>query len=149
MTAPTVRSIDIPQADDLHVVFHLVELVATGREVRPEDLGVVKRQVQYYSHAARILGFLDDDGEPTPIGRRLIALDGRSRIREAAIGFAQSSVGRAWAAWAGRPARDLCAETAERFVQTVSDLESSTVRRRAMTLRAWVGQFNTLTSETV
>jgi hypothetical protein len=115
--------------------------VATGREVRPEDLGVVMRQVQYYSHAARILGLLDDDGEPTPLGRRLIVLDTRARVREAAAGFAQSSVGKAWVAWSGRPVDGLRPETAERFVRAVSDLEDSTVRRRAMTLRAWIGLF--------
>jgi hypothetical protein len=142
MSIPTVHSIDIPQADDLNVVFRLVELIATGREVRPQELGVVKRQVSYYSHAARILGLLDDDGEPTQLGRRILVTDRRARAREASLGFAQSAVGMAWTAWSGRPVTDLNPESAERFIRAVSDLEESTVQRRALTLRSWVRQFN-------
>lgn len=143
MRKPTTESLSlaskqIPQADMLETVFRVLELTATGAAITPRNLGVVQRQVLYYSHAAKVLGFLDKDGEPTPAGWRCLAADPATRLRCAADGLERSSCGAAWARWAGkRSVADVTPETAAEFLADTSSLADSTVERRAQTLQAW------------
>jgi hypothetical protein len=128
----------VPQADDLETVFRVVELTAAGVELTPLLLGIVERQIDYYSHAAKVLGFLDKDGEPTPIGRRCLALRGTERLSCAAAQFERSTCGAAWMRWARKSTlAAVPAESAEQFLMSATELAETTARRRAMTLRAW------------
>src|SRR5690348_8085280 len=55
-----IETIDVPQANSLHRVCALLALVDQGIEERQaltRQLGLVTRELDYYKHAARILGF--------------------------------------------------------------------------------------------
>src|SRR5579863_568418 len=55
---------DVPQANSLHRVCDLLALVAEGIENKQafeQQLGLVTRELDYYKHAARILGFAHFD----------------------------------------------------------------------------------------
>jgi hypothetical protein len=136
-----LRSIDIPPADDLLLVFKLFEMRASGRFIPPSKLGVFRRQILYDRNAARILGFLDGDFALTGRGHRFMALTSRERIQEAAAGFPESVVGKAWAEWSGQSSLDVEPTSSEEFLSEVSQLGSSTARRRAKTHRTWMTLF--------
>lgn len=56
-------TVDIPQADNILLVGDLLALVDAGIDDRKSlstQLGIVPRQVNYYKHAARILGFAEE-----------------------------------------------------------------------------------------
>jgi hypothetical protein len=58
----TIESIDVPQANRLNRVCDLVALVDSGLEDKlglTRELGLVPREIEYYKHAARILGFAE------------------------------------------------------------------------------------------
>ncbi|WP_242333347.1 hypothetical protein [Anaeromyxobacter sp. SG66] len=136
--AVSLETKEIPQADMLDTVFRVLELTAAGAEITPQALGVVERQVLYYVHAAKVLGFLDKDGEPTPAGWRCLPVNAAARLRCAADGFERSTCGTAWARWAGkRSVADVDPASAAEFLESVSPLSSSTAERRAQTLKAW------------
>src|SRR5258707_1826603 len=55
-----IASRDVPQANDLHTVCDLIAFVDVGIEARTTltaQLVLVSREIEYYKHAARILGF--------------------------------------------------------------------------------------------
>lgn len=60
-----------PQADDMDKVIDIVRLAqrgVNGKDKLVELLGFVERQADYYTAAARYLGFTDKDGNLTAIG---------------------------------------------------------------------------------
>jgi hypothetical protein len=131
---------NIPQANDVAKVFRVVELATRGTSITPRLLSVVPRQVDYYKHAARVLGFLDEDGTPTSVGRRLASSDESIRLALFRTQFERSACGAAWVRWSrGRSLADVEPESAEQFVTTTSDLDATTAERRAQTLRVWLG----------
>jgi hypothetical protein len=128
----------IPQADDLARAFRVVELTASHREVTPDSLDVVSRQVSYYKHACRVLGYLNEENALTLAGKQLVGLEAQDRIRTTVVQFERSECGYAWIKWSdGRTLRDVRADSAQDFLTQRSELSESTVRRRAQTLRAW------------
>lgn len=133
-----LATIDIPQADDLDLVYGLTSLLASEQSPNTRRLGLVARQVSYYRHAARILGFLDEGFVVTSVGREIARTDKRTRDRLASIGFRESRVGCAWAEWSGFPVALIDPETAEPFLLAMSQLSESTRLRRVKTLRAWL-----------
>jgi hypothetical protein len=72
---------DVPQADRLKLVRHLLEAIATSPSTAVKDLAertkFSERHVRYRMQAARILGFLPLEGEPTLTTRakRLLGTD--------------------------------------------------------------------------
>ena len=74
-----MRTLDVPQANDLATVRAVVYAVRKGnlsREQLAEFTGFSKRHVRYRVHAARVLGLIDlesDLASITPLGGRLLA----------------------------------------------------------------------------
>ncbi|MCB9525562.1 MAG: hypothetical protein H6702_19600 [Myxococcales bacterium] len=74
-----MRTLDVPQANDLATVRAVVYAVRKGnlsREELAEFTGFSKRHVRYRVHAARVLGLIDleaDLASITPLGERLLA----------------------------------------------------------------------------
>ncbi len=135
-------SSEVPQANDIHRVFQLLELTKrAGGRPDASGFGLNPRQLNYYRSAAEVLHFLDPDHEwrLTDAGLRVVSLDGDQRLAFTAVEFETTRVGRAWIEW--NRARTLCdvnLESAADFLRdTVVDLSSATMQRRAMTLTAW------------
>lgn len=137
-------SSDIPQADDLRRVFRIVDLIDKGNQAGAGALQITPRQIAYYKHAARALGFLDDMNLPTSQGRHLLSADENERLRIAKSAFAGSAVGFAWLEWSGVHSLDaIDPETARQFLSEVAvNLSENTRRRRAITLRSWARAFS-------
>lgn len=127
-----LRSVDVPQANILaRVVSHVRDAHATSASERRD------RDFEYYSRAAQILGWLDDDRRPTASGIAL--LEKSDRLPRMRIAFAASAVGRAWLEWSEvESVRELDRATAEAFLKEASELAESTATRRAATLRQWL-----------
>lgn len=129
---------EVPQADDLNRVFRVLDLYERLEPVNPDTLEVVPRQVSYYKHACRVLGYLDVNGQLTSAGRQVVRLASDHRLATTAVQFEQSACGYEWLRWSnGRSLVDLKPGSAEQFLSERSKLRVSTVRRRAQTLRAW------------
>lgn len=142
-----VPSLDVPQADEIERVFRVVELLAAGEELTGASLGNVnKRQVDYYKHAARILGLVTNYYALTPAGERVARLSTRDeRLVRSAILFETSVVGRAWIRWKGVDSiMGLNPDHAREFVEQATLVTGDTIGRRATTLRTWVRMFQTV-----
>jgi hypothetical protein len=58
----TIETRDVPQANSLNKVCDLLALVSVGIDDAKDlisELGLVRREIEYYKHAARILGFAE------------------------------------------------------------------------------------------
>jgi hypothetical protein len=129
---------DVPQANKVERVLDLTLTVVNGVEPTAEELGLHQRDVRYYAHAAFVMGLLDRDGHPTPIGEAFAAMHPDRYLARLSLAFAESRVGRRWVAWAGvRHLADLEPASAETFLREASLLAKSTAKRRAATLQAW------------
>lgn len=142
MSSQRLDSTLVPQADRPERITEILERIRDGLPVDAAALGVVDRQVGYYTDGAGLLGFLSDDHRLTRAGRALLALDERARRARIAIAFEHSACGKAWTAW--YRAKSLCnvqANTAWSFLEEVAGLTGETVRRRGTTLRTWWKEF--------
>lgn len=135
----TIDPSDIPQADDLSRVFHIVAQIAEHKELRPPDLEITPRELAYYVSAARILGLLTESREVTSAGRSIAKMVPEERLRATVVQFESSVCGKAWIAWSkGRTLLDISPDTAVDFIKAnVLEMEGSTVLRRANTLNTW------------
>ncbi|WP_233009125.1 DUF6575 domain-containing protein [Rheinheimera faecalis] len=139
-SASYVSSLDVPQANDLHKVFSIIEIKSKGDFVTPESLGLTtERQVAYYLHAARVLGLLSSSNAINSVGYQFIALDHSQRMKVTAIRFESSACGWAWLKWAGvTKISELDPNTATQFlIETCKTLSQDTAERRAKTLQRW------------
>ena len=138
---PEIYSSEVPQANTVIQVLQAVDAILLRGKVVVGDIDNVTtgRQVNYYTHAARALGFLDENNQPSQLGRELSGKAPSERWVIAATAFDQSMVGRAWRAWAKK--KSLAAVdplTAEKFLRDrARGLSGSTIPRRASTLRGW------------
>ncbi|MFW6052129.1 MAG: hypothetical protein ACODAU_13205 [Myxococcota bacterium] len=133
-----LTSHDVPQANKVERVLDLTLALVNGAEATAQALGLHARDLRYYAHAAFVLGLLDRDGQPTPIGEAFTALHPDRYYARLSLAFAESRVGRRWVAWAGvRHLGDLDPASAETFLREASDLAPSTAQRRAASLQAW------------
>jgi hypothetical protein len=133
-----LTSHDVPQADRVERVLDLTMAMANGTEPTAESLGLHHRDLRYYAHAAFLLGLLDRDGQPTPVGEAFTAMHPDRYMTRLALAFAESRVGRRWVAFAGvRHIGDLDPATAEDFLRATADMADGTAERRAATLQAW------------
>ncbi len=134
-----LESAQIPQADEVTRVFRVLELASKGREITAEQLEVVPRQVAYYKHAGRVLGYLDEANEPTPAGTQLVRLTPDQRLISAAMHYEGTDCGGSWVTWSKvNSLAQVDPDSAEDFLVNVSDLSESTAFRRAKTLRSWL-----------
>jgi hypothetical protein len=143
--AVAITSDDVPQADRLETVFRVVDLSVAGKELTPDALEVVLRQVNYYRQAARVLGFLDEDNIPTPAGEHLAERDDASRLTIAKSAFQISRCGWAWTRWSHKTTIDDVApgSSVEFLEASVMGLNATTQRRRGRTLTTWLQAFQT------
>lgn len=138
---PEVYSDEVPQANTVRQVIQAVLAILVHGEVHAADIDNIKsgRQVNYYTSAARSLGLLDDDNNPTELGCQFLNKAPEEQLAIAAVAFEQSMVGRAWKAWAKKKhLADVDPATAESFLDSRAiGISGSTIPRRASTLRKW------------
>jgi len=137
-----LSSIDVPQANNVGLVEILLAGLQAGvcdRHELAHMLQVDERQVDYYSHAARILGFARRaDGRWTlsEQGLRFLQLrepeQRRNMLREA---FERSPVARALSAFGDL--REMTREDIARALAQSAELSPATARRRADTVVRW------------
>jgi hypothetical protein len=138
-----IETTDVPQANSLHRVCDLLALVDEGIEEKQEltrQLGLVTRELDYYKHAARILGFahfeppefyLTENGKGYLKGvrseekRTMLA----SAVREANIFKELLSQFQE---------KDLTKDIVAAFLMDRTGLNRTTARRRADTMMAWL-----------
>jgi hypothetical protein len=140
-----IASRDVPQANDLHTICDLIALVNEGieaKETLTAQLVLVSREIEYYKHAARILGFAHF--EPPDFW---LTENGKRYLRGV-----RSEQKRALLARAVREAeifRELLSELKDReptkdnvteFLIRRTALNRTTARRRANTIIAWLKQ---------
>lgn len=137
-----ISSIRVPQGNDIEKVFQYVELKWKGEPVTAGNLNVDSRLVDYYRHAALILGFLEYNGELTPQGERLALSDESTRYRITANAFEASECAWAWMNHCDITSlADIDANTAMDFLsQCCPSLSGDTISRRANTLKSWCKQ---------
>ncbi|WP_323893853.1 DUF6575 domain-containing protein [Aeromonas veronii] len=137
-----ISSIKVPQGNSIETVFQYVELKWKNEPITAENLNVDKRLVDYYRHAALILGFLEYNGELTPQGERLALSNESTRYRITANAFEGSECAWAWMNYCDiTNLADIDASTAMEFLsQCCPSLSGDTISRRANTLKSWCTQ---------
>lgn len=140
-----LNSMDIPQADNLTKVLMLSDALRRGAVNLEYELSVSARQVNYYKHAARILGIIDDNNVLTNQGYYLAGLGHDDRVEYARVLFETSRVGSSWMMFLEvTSALDIDVDTAVPFLQQVcraDTLSAETMHRRSRTLVSWVEEF--------
>lgn len=136
-----VSNDQVPQANMVRQIFQVVDARLIRRRVTPNDIDGVdtQRQVDYYKHGARILGFLDSNNQPTSRARSILGVSDEQRLAITAVYFEDSIIGRAWREWAGKNRlSEVDPSSARDFLEAcVTGLTGTTLPRRASTLRAW------------
>lgn len=136
-----VSSSQVPQADNLMKVFDVVAIKASGEIVTPEKIGVTtERQVLYYMHAAKTLGFLGSNNAIQSAGFQFSQLDNNDKFKVAAMRFESSECGWAWIKWAKvKSINELTPSSAFEFLlDRCPSLSKDTAKRRSKTLSSWV-----------
>lgn len=132
----------VPQANTVEGVFQAVDAMLERGQVTLEDIEQVTsdRQVNYYKHGARVLGFFDEDNQPTGRARAIAGLSYAARLQITAIFFEDTPIGRAWRVWSRcNRLTELDPDTASQFLEEcVVGLSGTTPGRRASTLRRWL-----------
>lgn len=139
MAAQVVGGYQVPQADLIDVVLKVVELKYRDMPINLNSAGLKDRHVLYYLHAARILGFLNENNSVSALGQQLAESDDDKRLRIAARNFESSHCGWAWITWSqAKNLSELDPSTAEAFLlDKCLSLSAKTINRRATTLRKW------------
>lgn len=140
--AAIVSADEVPQANTVHQVFQAVDAMVEHGDVTLQDITEVssQRQINYYKQGARILGFFDEDNQPTSRAHSILGLSNEKRLAITSVYFEDSPIGRAWRSWSGvSRLQELDPQTAKEFLEaSVVGLSGSTPGRRASTLRAWL-----------
>lgn len=138
-----IETIDVPQANSLHRVCALLALVDEGIEEKQaltRQLGLVTRELDYYKHAARILGFAHfepNDFYLTESGKGyLCGLRPEGKMVLLASAVRQAYVFRELLALI--PEDALTKESVAEFLVERTGLNRTTARRRADTMIAWL-----------
>jgi hypothetical protein len=138
-----IETTDVPQANSLHRVCDLLALVGEGIEDKQEltrQLGLVTRELDYYKHAARILGFAHFEPPEfylTANGKGYLA---GLRAEEKRLMLA-SAVREAYVfreLLSQFPEKDLDKDRVTTFLMERTGLNKTTARRRADTMIAWL-----------
>ncbi|MEZ4329959.1 MAG: DNA-directed RNA polymerase subunit alpha C-terminal domain-containing protein [Polyangiales bacterium] len=126
----------VPQANRIDKLVDRVRAACAGEDGWP---GHDPRDTGYYSHAAALLGLLDEQQRATPAAHALVALPEEDQLAALARHVEASLVGQAWLTYCGaRGLRELDESSAEPFLLARSNLSPSTASRRAATLRQWL-----------
>lgn len=138
----SIRSSQVPQANDLDKLFEVIEKKAAGIFLSTTELNLTDRQIQYYLHAASTLSFVDVNWTITALGRKVAQADRETRLKLTAESFVLSDCAMAWTSWANvQSTSDLEPNSAAQFlIECCSSLSESTARRRASTLVKWFGE---------
>ncbi len=133
----------IPQSNSLDRVVEFVDRRSKGEILSPDNIKGIgtKRHIAYYLHGARCLGLLSDNHSITTAGRCLLSKETpKARYQFLADRFESSDFGWAWLKWSKvNSISALDPNTADEFVrQCVRGFSSTTTKRRATTLRAWL-----------
>jgi hypothetical protein len=139
-----IKSVDVPQADTLGLVVKLLATIWPGGKLSKSaiasELGIDPRQVDYYKHAARILGFVRPDGqrlEFTEAGKTLMTSARRTErtalVREAALHT--EIIERLLR---DRRPEELSGSQVKRFLKLNTNLSGTTIPRRAHTILSWI-----------
>jgi hypothetical protein len=142
-TSEAIPTIDIPQANTLDLVVDLVALLyqgMDGKDVLASELGIDPREVEYYKHAARILGFIRgsiDEAVLTERARELMeAVKPAQRHTIIVDAIEESDVFRRLLAAYRR--EELSKNTVADFLKRNTALTGTSVGRRANTILAWL-----------
>lgn len=136
---PVVESRMVPQANNLDILYKLVQKRGDGEPVTAKSMGINKRQIGYYYLAAEVLGLVDDGRALLGPANQFLKLEGEHRDALVAVLFETSIVGQAWITWAEvNSLVELDPTSAEAFLTDCArGLNSVTTRRRSSTLEAW------------
>lgn len=140
MASEYVGSHQVPQANIMDKVFHLVELMWKDAPISIQTIGLDARHVAYYKHAARVLGFINQSGYLSAIGQQIAEMEEIDRKYSiAARCFESSHCGWAWVTWSGvKNLSEIDPKTADEFLnEKCLSLSETTRARRASTLRQW------------
>jgi hypothetical protein len=134
-----ISSAQVPQANDLKKLFEIVDKRANSIPLIPTELRLTQRQIQYYLHAASTLGFINNNGPATALGKQVSMADDATKMKITARSFQSSPCGWAWLNWSEvDDIRSLNADTATDFLlEKCATLADSTSKRRATTLKKW------------
>lgn len=137
MTTPQLATDKVPQADKPERVIDFVEHLANG-DLNTDTLGLHRRDIAHYVHAAQLVGFVSGKRKFTPAGYALLTLPKEAQLARMALAFEESDCGRAWLIWANVDRLpQLDPGTADAFLGGATNLAPNTARRRATTLRRW------------
>jgi len=133
-----LSSDEVPQANVLERVVQRVRARVHGGVVVTSGAGDHARDVHYYLQAARILGLLDDSGDPTAEGIAVTRAAGDALSVQLVAAFSRSRAGARWISWSEAASLGTVdPDSAEDFLRACSALSPATARRRAGTLRHW------------
>ena len=134
-----ISSAQVPQANDLEKLFEIVDKRANNIPLIPAELRLTQRQIQYYLHAASTLGFINNNGPATALGKQVSMANNATKMKMTARSFQSSPCGWAWLNWSEvDDIRSLNADTATDFLlEKCATLADSTSKRRATTLKKW------------
>ena len=139
-----ISSLDVPQADTLDLVVKLLAVLwndeSQNKEKIAKELGIVRRQVDYYEHAARILGLAVIGGgtvQFTDAGKALMEAtrvqDRRRLLKEAVL---NTPIIRSLLR--DRRPEELSQAVVSQFLREKSTSSGATIPRRAQTIRTWI-----------
>lgn len=139
LSAQVVGGYQVPQANLIEQVFKIVELKWQDKHLNRISTGLDERHINYYIHAAKILGFIKNNGSVSALGQQLAESEPEKRLRIAARSFESSHCGWAWIMWSQvNNLSELDPVTAETFLlEKCLSLSAKTIKRRASTLRQW------------
>ncbi len=135
-----ISSIKVPQANDIDKIFMLIDLKWGHEPITAEALKVEPRLVAYYKQAARILGFLEFNGDLTSNGQKIaLSSDYIVRMRITANAFEASDCGWAWMNWFDvTELNKLDPDSAVNFLrERCPSISEETSVRRGGTLTSW------------
>ncbi|MBY7969339.1 hypothetical protein KW445_06700 [Vibrio fluvialis] len=143
-----LSSLKVPQADDIFRVFDVVDAKANFEDVNEYTLQITPRQVAYYLHAARSLGYLNAANQPTSAAMQFNQLSREQKLQSAAMRFQSSDCGWAWINWSkGKTLLDIPDGSGFEFLlHCVPSLNENTAGRRSKTLNSWLRIFKNVLS---
>lgn len=135
----------VPQADDIHRIVKLVDCAARSELFNEESEGITPRQINYYKHAARLLGLIKNNGFVLqPLGWKVFyASEHSEKMSLIADAFENTICGWAWMKFCNvEKIIDIDETTAADFlIEKANGLSVDTAKRRSKTLQAWATEF--------
>jgi hypothetical protein len=139
-----LKTSDVPQADRLGLVRRVLEAIAASPSTAVKDLAerteFSERHVRYRMQAARILGFLPSEGEPTLTlrAKRLLATAaGSPEEKEQLVSAVNECPAVRLIAPNLLDSDEVDVKKLRDRIARLSGLSSATAERRAVVLRSW------------